>query len=142
MQCKQNVFEVLIAAYPEGIKELTNKTKERPGGDCTLHLLCKGIIQADTEKALANETAGQTQPPSLTQQQIQALAAALSSALPSLPSAPTLEDYVAFAVEILASQRQPPRRPRKENATIERRALRLSLSGALGPQEGNSAAIC
>merc|ERR1719473_2621671 len=65
--------------------------------------------------ALANETAGQTQPPSLTQQQIQALAAALSSALPSLPSAPTLEDYVAFAVEILASQRQPPRRPRKEN---------------------------
>ena len=51
-QCRQHVFEVLLAAYPEGIKELTNKTKERPGGDHTLHLLCKGIITAETEKAM------------------------------------------------------------------------------------------
>jgi hypothetical protein len=50
-QCKQNVFEVLLCAYPEGVKELTNKTKEKPGGDGVLHLLCKGIIVADTEKA-------------------------------------------------------------------------------------------
>ena len=50
-QCKQNVFEVLLAAHPDGVKELTNKTKERQGGDMTLHLMCKGIITADTEKA-------------------------------------------------------------------------------------------
>ena len=50
-QCKQNVFEVLLAANPKAVTELTNKTKEKPGGDMTLHLLCKGFIQADTEKA-------------------------------------------------------------------------------------------
>ena len=50
-QCKQNVFEVLLEGYPEGVKELTNKTKEKPGGDAVLHTICKGIITADTEKA-------------------------------------------------------------------------------------------
>jgi len=55
-QCKQNVFEVLLSAFPEGVKEVTNKTKERPGGDMTLHLLCKGTITADTEKAFKQKT--------------------------------------------------------------------------------------
>ena len=50
-QCKQNVFEVLLDAYASGVKEETNRTKEKPGGDLVLHLLCKGIITADTDKA-------------------------------------------------------------------------------------------
>jgi len=57
-QCKPNVFEVLLAAMPEGVKEYTKTTNDspKPGGDLPLHLLCQGAITADTEKALMNKT--------------------------------------------------------------------------------------
>ena len=59
-QCKQNVFEVLLCGYPAGAKEKTNKTKEKPGGDLALHLLCKGIIAADTDKQMAAKVVDKT----------------------------------------------------------------------------------
>lgn len=48
-QCKNNVFECLLEAFPEGIKE---KTKD---GLYCLHMLCSGVISGDTEKAIANK---------------------------------------------------------------------------------------